>query len=410
MNSRNQPEVRTASSQVESIAVPQRASPSRHHSARRKVFFLVDSLDLGGTETQAVELAIRLDPARYEITLGCLKARGPLLNRLAKHPVTIREFFPDGGVDSIRGLYQIFRLARFLRRERFQIVHTHDLYSNLLGIPAAVVARVAVIISSQRDLGHLEIYRTRRRKWLRRLQKWSTVVLANANAVRESLLDETDFDAQKVRVVYNAVDLSRFERVPRDRSRIAPDAEDEKWIVLVGNMHSDVKGHPRLIDAAKDVVSEFPACRFVLVGDGKLQKEFESQVSRCGLERNFLFLGQRDDVPAILACCDIGLLPSKAEGFSNALLEYLAAGLPTVATRVGGIAEILRDGEEGLLIAPENSVALAKAILRLLRDPEFAKRLGENGKELVASRFSFDRMIAETDSLYTELLGSRGVE
>src|SRR5580700_4015693 len=139
----------------ESETVKPRPDPGRqtHVSekpmARRKVFFLLDSLNIGGTETQAVELATRLDSARYEVTLGCLRARGPLLEKLAGTAVSVREFYPKGGSDSMHGIYQMFRLAIFLRRGGFRIVHAHDLYANLLGIPAAVIARVPVIISSQ---------------------------------------------------------------------------------------------------------------------------------------------------------------------------------------------------------------------------------------------------------------------
>jgi len=378
--------------------------------ARRKVFFLLDSLNVGGTETQAVELATRLDSERYEVTLGCLRARGPLLERLAGSAVSVCEFYPKGGFDSIGGMYQVFRLALFLRRGGFRIVHTHDLYANLLGIPAAVIARVPVIISSQRDLAHLGLYQTGRRVWLRRLQKLSTAVLTNAGAVRDAVLSENHFAPEKVRVIHNGVDLQKFAQGSRDRGWLQQGGAHEKWIVLVGNMHGDVKGHPWLIAAAKTITVEFPETRFVLVGDGKLRKDYERQVGELGLGRHFLFLGRRDDVPRVLACCDIAVLPSKAEGLPNAVLEYLAAGLPTVATRVGGNAEIIDDGKTGVLVPPEDSSALAKAILRLLRDPGFASSIGKNGREYVASEFSFQKMIENTDKLYTELLHSRGAE
>jgi glycosyltransferase involved in cell wall biosynthesis len=371
---------------------------------RRKVFFLLDSLNVGGTETQAVELATRLDSERYDVTLGCLRARGPLLEKLAGTTVSVREFYPKGGFDSVHGMYQMFRLAVFLRLGGFLIVHTHDLYANLLGIPAAVIARVPVIISSQRDLAHLDLYKTRRRVWLRRLQNLST---------------ENHFAPQKVRVIHNGVDMERFSHESRGRGWLAASGangvhdgvpDKEKWIVLVGNMHSDVKGHPWLIGAARAITREFPEVRFILVGDGAERKNFKRQVAELGLERNFLFLGRRDDVPRVLGCCDIAVLPSKAEGLPNAVLEYLAAGLPTVASRVGGNAEIVQDGKTGLLVAPEDSFALAEALLRLLRDPGLAASLGKNGREYVASEFSFQRMIANTDQLYTELLRSRGAE
>jgi glycosyltransferase involved in cell wall biosynthesis len=377
---------------------------------RRKVFFLLDSLNVGGTETQAVELATRLDPVRYDVTLGCLRARGPLLEKLTGSAVDLREFYPKGGFDSPGGIYQMLRLALFLRRSGFQIVHTHDLYANLLGIPSAVLARVPVIISSQRDLSHLGLYRTRRRVWLRRLQNLSAAVLTNANAVRDGLAAEKHIAAGKIRVIYNGVDLERFGAKTRDRSWLATNAEQEKWIVLVGNMHDDVKGHACLIAAASGVTREFPAVRFVLAGDGEQRQNFEQQVTQLGLQDNFLFLGRCDDVPRLLAGCDIAVLPSKAEGLPNAVLEYLAAGLPTVASRVGGNAEIIQDGKTGLLVPPGDSSALSDAVLRLLRDPDFAVNLGKRGREYVILEFSFRRMIENTDRLYTELLRQRGIE
>src|SRR6202008_4429602 len=176
-------------------------SPASAPAARRrKVFFLLDSLNVGGTETQAVELARRLDPVRYDVTLGCLRARGPLLKKLTGSAVYLREFYPKGGFDSPGGIYQMLRLAIFLRRGGFHIVYTHDLYANLLGIPAAVLARVPVIISSRRDLSHLELYRPPRRVWLRRLQNLSAAVLTNANAVRDGLAAEKHIAAGRIHV------------------------------------------------------------------------------------------------------------------------------------------------------------------------------------------------------------------
>ncbi len=377
---------------------------------RRKVFYLLDSLNIGGTEVQAVELAARLSADQYDVTLGCLRARGPLLEKLKGSSVSVREFYPKGGFDSPHGIYQMFRLALFLRRNGFQIMHAHDVYANILGIPAAVLARVPVIISSQRDLGHLDLYKSRRRIWLRRLQRLSTAVLTNANAVREAVLAEDHFAPDKVKVIHNGVDLDRFSQRSQDRTWLSPTGNQERWVVLVGNMHGDIKGHPTLIAAAEAVVREFPGVKFLFAGDGQRRKEFEEQSARLGIANHFHFLGRRDDVPRILCCCEIGVLPSKAEGLPNAVLEYLAAGLPTIASRVGGNAEIIEDGKTGLLVPPEDSAALSDALLRLLRNSNLAADLGNNGREFVAAEFTFQRLIEKTDQMYTELLRARGLE
>src|SRR6266513_3876713 len=131
-------------------------SPRVGTRPQRKVFHLVDSLEVGGTETQAVELALRLPKAEYDVTLGCMRAQGPLLDRLRGTNVVVEEFYPKGGIDSPGGIYQLLRLTAFLRRGKFEVVHTHDLWSNLMGVPAARLAGVPAIISSQRDLSHFE--------------------------------------------------------------------------------------------------------------------------------------------------------------------------------------------------------------------------------------------------------------
>jgi len=378
-------------------------SPARLRP-RRRVFYLVDSLDIGGTETQAVELALRMPVSEYAITLGCLRAQGPLLNRLQGSAVAIAEFHPRGGIDSPGGVYQVLRLATFLRREKFDVVHAHDLWSNLMGVPAARLAGVRAIVSSQRDLSHFNWYRGMRRRLLRRVQNLSHVVLANATPIRDGLIAEDGFAPEKLRVIHNGVDTAKFQSGKRDRARLFPHAGEGKLVVLVGNMHTDIKGHPWLIAAAPEVVREFPQTRFVFAGDGESRPVFERQVEELGLMQNFMFLGRRDDIPNVLASCDMAVLPSKAEGLPNAVLEYMAAGLPTIASRVGGNAELVEDGVTGLLVPSQDSEALSGALLRLLRDPELSRQFAAGGERRATEDFSFARLIREVDELYTELL------
>ncbi len=373
----------------------------------RKVFYLVDSLNVGGTETQAVELARRISMAGYDVTLGCLLAQGPLSQRLHGTAVQVVEFHPKGGIDSPAGLYQLLRLSWFLRRGKFDVVHTHDLWSNLLGVPAARLAGVKAIVSSRRDLAHFDWYQGKRRTWLRRIQNLSDIVLANATPIRDALIAEDGFAPEKLRVIHNGIDIERF-HTGRDRDHLFPGVGDGHLVALVGNMHTDVKGHPWLIASAPAVIRQFPSTRFVLAGDGERRPDFERQVAKLGLERNFLFLGRRADIPEILACCDSAVLPSRAEGLPNAVLEYMAAGLPVIVSRVGGNVELVEDGVTGLLVPPEDSAALSAALLKFLVDPDLAQRLAKNAQELVIRNFSFDRLVRDVDALYNELLPRRG--
>jgi glycosyltransferase involved in cell wall biosynthesis len=373
----------------------------------RRVFHLLDSLNVGGTETQAVELALRMADAHHQITIGCLHAEGPLLQKLKGSPVRVCEFHPRGGLDSPGGIYQLARLAAFLRREKFDVMHAHDLWSNLMGVPAARLAGVPAILSSRRDLAHFDWYRGRKRTWLRRIQNLSDVVLANATPIRDALIAEDGFAPEKLRVIHNGVDTHRFQQGKRDRSRLFPGLDTAKLVVLVGNMHADVKGHPWLIAAAPAVIRAVPDTRFVLAGDGDMRPELEKQAADLGIRDKFLFLGRRSDIPDILASCDIAILPSRAEGLPNAVLEYMAAGLPTIASRVGGNTELVQEGVTGLLIPAEDSTAISEALLRLLRDPELSRSIATNGRRMAVENYGFDRLIREVDGLYTELLERR---
>jgi len=383
---------------VHAVAVPR----------KRSIFYLVDSFNIGGTETQAVELARRMDPQKYDVTLACLRKEGPLLERLNGSTVNVVEFHPKGGIDSPRGLYELARMVAYLRRGRFDVVHAHDLWSNMIGLVAGKLAGVPVIVTSQRDLSHLEWYQSSRKKWLRRAQNASSAVLANARMIREGLVAEEGLAPDRVRVIYNGVDLDRFHASPSTRAKLFPGMERAKLIVLVGNMHTDVKGQPTLIAAAPEVVSRFPQAHFVLVGDGAKRAAFEGAAQSAGLGTNFMFLGRRNDVPDILAACDIAVLPSAAEGMPNAVLEYMAAGLPVVASAVGGNLEVIADGATGLLVPAGDASALSQALSRLLADDVLALRLARKGRELVEQRFSFERLTREVGALYEELLQAKG--
>lgn len=385
------------------VQAPCDQAPARN--VVRRVFHLIDSFNVGGTETQAVELARRLPATGYEVTVGCLKREGPLEDRLQGTGIAIREFRSRGGIDSPSGLRQLLRMSWFLRS--FDIVHTHDLWSNLIGVPAARLAGIPAIVSSRRDLSHLEWYRGKRRVCLKWIQNLGGAVVTNAAPIRDVLLGEDGFDPRKVRVIHNGVDVAKFKSARKDRIRLFPDAGDGKLVVLVGNMHTDVKGHPWLIAAAPAVLEQFPDTRFVLVGEGEQRSHFEKQVRDLGFLQSFLFLGRRSDIPEILASCDIAVLPSRAEGLPNAVLEYMAAGLPVIVSRVGGNAELVQDGVTGMLVPSEDSAALSAALLKLLSEPALAARLAQAGHEFTVRNFSFERLVQDVDALYTELLSEK---
>ncbi|HMF92362.1 MAG TPA: glycosyltransferase [Candidatus Angelobacter sp.] len=371
-----------------------------------RVFHLVDSLNIGGTENQMACVALRMQRNGHRVTVGCLRAEGPLLQLLQRAAIPVVEFRKGKTLISLNGISQGLHLAAFLSG-RFDVVHAHDLWSTLLGVPAARLARVPVVISSRRYLADLEWYTTLRNRAVRFLYRLSTRVLVNSQAVREQLVSRDHVAPEKVRVVYNAVDVERFVGVKGTRNKLLPTiAERSKVIAVLANMYSRVKGHDCLISAARIVCEHEPDVIFLLIGDGPERPRLEAQARGAGLEKNIVFIGRRTDVPDLLACCDLSVLPSENEAFPNALLESMSADLPVVATAAGGSKEIIENEVNGLLVPPGNREELAAAVLRLLRNPKLAKRMAHAGQEHVRKRFSFDRLMAELDQLYKEPLGS----
>lgn len=368
----------------------------------RRVLYLVDTLNVGGTETQAVHVALRLRSRSHNVVVGCLRAEGSLCEVLKRGNVPIAEFRKEKTLLSLNGVYQLIRLTRFLRRERFHAVHAHDLWSNLLGIPAAWLARTRIIISSRRYFADLDWYTPWRSAVMRMIYRLSTNVIVNSSSVRDLLAQKNGIPLEKIRVLHNAVDVDRFATARRDRGHLFPGTSTgSKLIAVVANMYSPVKGHTCLISAASSVCRDFPEAIFVLIGDGKERPSLEEQVRQAGLEKNVLFLGSRRDVPELLACCDLFVLPSEAEALPNALLEAMAAGLPVVGTSVGGIPEIITNGMNGVLVPAKNPHALAEAILRILQNPHLAKELSQAAQEIARTQFGFDRLLAELEQLYT---------
>ena len=375
-----------------------------------RVFHMAGSLDMGGSEHQMVEISRRQQSRGHEIKIGCLSKKGSLLAVLAENGIEVAEFDPKGGLLGPRGLRQIVRLALFLRRHRFDVFQSHDLYSTLLGVPAAWLAGVPLILSSRRDLASWWWYTARNRWILRQIQNRSNRIIANSQAVKEFLVRQDGFDPERISVLRNGVDFQRFAKAPRDREKLFPGLTGEdKLIAVVANMNVKSKGHLELVLAGTEICHEFPEARFLFIGDGVERSHLERMVGELDLRDHFIFLGRRNDVAEILACCDLFVLPSSAEGLPNSVLEAMAAGVPVVATRVGGIPEIIEDRVGGLLVPAQDPRALAAAIAETLRDPERGRRFAQVSQARACAEFSYERLLAELDSLYREGLPRRMV-
>ena len=370
-------------------------------SGRRiRVMQFTNCFHVGGGELQLLELLRRL-PVDYDVSLHALDARGPLLDdtRALGYEPLVHSL--GGSLLRPASIAATVRIARWLRRERIAVVHAQDFYSTLLAVPASRLAGVPVIVS-RLDLVHW--HGPVRHLALAAASHAADFVVANCGAVRDLVVRRERVPAQRVCVIRNGLDVERFDAqlrgplaAPLPRTRAAPLA------VHVANMRHEVKRQEDFLAALSLVRRVIPRIAAFLVGDGARRPALEDLARKLGLSGVAHFLGARGDVPAILARATLGILTSRQEGLSNAVMEGMAAGLPMVVTDAGGNAELVKDGERGLVVAAERPEALAAAMLRLIRDPTLARRMGRAARRFVEEELTVDRMVADHDRLYRRL-------
>jgi len=293
-------------------------------------------------------------------------------------------------------------LARYVRAHRIRLVHPFDFYSNLLGVPAARLARVPAVIASQRDLGGLKPPgQSRVHDTLLRLADY---ILVNSTVAAAQLKRRWPRADGRIAVIPNGVDLARFSPAP---------GPPRPWFgrVTVGalaNLRPE-KGLEDLIRAAALVRARSPHARFVVWGEGPLRPELEGLIQTLALEGVAELRGTTTEPETALRTFDIFVLPSTSESCSNALLEAMATGLPVVATGVGGNGALVDDEETGLLVPAADPSSLAKALIRLIEDPALAAQLAAAGSARVRAEFSLDRLVARIEALYDRALaGGQG--
>ena len=367
----------------------------------------------GGTEGQVMNLVDRLDLSKFALRFACFTRAGRFLPFLEARsipvtPYTIKRFYDP------QALKEQWRLANDMRRDRIDIVHSYNFYGNFFAVPAARLARAPVVVASIRSMSAM--YTPLQRRMHRYVCRLADCVLTNADAIRQSLIAE-GYDAERITVIPNGIDVSSFRSTAdggqRFRREFAfpPDAP----IVAVLARLGAIKGIEYFLEAAVGLAQRFPHARFAIVGGGTFvndgrktlrdyRRELETMAQRLGLDGRVVFTGARSDVADVLSQVAVSVLPSLSEGLPNAILESMAAGVPVVATRVGGIPEAVEDGTTGVLVPPRDPAALARAIGLVLADPELAGRLGEAGRQRVARHFALERVVRQTEALYVGLL------
>lgn len=378
----------------------------------KKVLLLVDIFYgiTGGAERQIVELCKNIDRNQYQIYVACLSGHSRLLKIVESYgakPLCL-------GIKRIygfRGLKKGIKFAKFLKNEEIDVLMTYHFGSDIWGTFFGKWAGVPCIISNRRDAGfwkkrsHVLFYRI--------LDRWVNKIIVVSKDIRNIVLREEKVDPEKTDVIYNGIDLNRFNggadgTSMRNELGIPADAQ---VIGCVGNFRS-VKGHKYLIEAAKTIIEKFPKIYVILIG-GKgmkergLKSELENMTNDFGLHDNVRFLGLRKDIPELLKVVDICVLPSLSEGLSNTLLEYMAAEKPIVATNVGGNPEVISDRINGMLVNKADARDLADKLIYLLENRNECERLSSKARDDVAQRFSIARMVGQYENLLKDPLADK---
>jgi glycosyltransferase involved in cell wall biosynthesis len=362
-----------------------------------RVCFLIDELAAAGTETQLLALIRHLDRRRVRPYLCLLRGDNPVSQGLE----------PDGcpilrlGVRSLhqpRTFVRAWQFVRFLHRERIDVLQAYFPDSSYFGIPSAWLAGVKRRLRTRNNLGHA--LTPLHRRLGRMLNVLTTATVANCEAARQALLEAERPRPETVIVLENGVDLGRFRNIPLPSVR--PMADPAR-VGVVANLRP-IKGLDVFVRAAALLRDEHPRAVFEVAGEGELRRSLEQQAESAGLGGRFRLHGGVDDMPGFLAGLDVAVLCSHAEGMSNALLEYMAAGRPIVATAVGANPALIEHEAHGLLVPPGDAVRLAKAIGRLLTDRGLARGLGESARRRALERYGREAMVRRFEDFYQGLV------
>jgi glycosyltransferase involved in cell wall biosynthesis len=356
------------------------------------VFLMINSLETGGTERQFLTLSQALDRREFSVQLGCLKRGGPFLSQVDG----IAEFAPGGSLFGLRSQGARIALGRHLRRNSIAVAHAFDFYANLMMIPAARLAGVPVVIGSQRQIG--DLLSSAKAQAQIAAFRFCDRVVCNSQAAADQLV-EKGLARRRVVVIRNGLRLQDF-------TQARPTLPRESGILRVGmiaRMNTWSKNHKLFLQAAARIAARLPNVEFVLVGDGPVRPDLEKVAHKLGLGQNVLFLGDRRDIPGILASLDVSVLPSESESLSNVIIESMASGVPVIASDVGGNPELIGEGR-GILVSAGSETELAKAMGDLLQDDALRSRLGENSKTFAQNNFAIESLRDRHSELYADLL------
>jgi glycosyltransferase involved in cell wall biosynthesis len=389
-------------------------------SSRLDILFVIGGLDVGGTERHLLKLSRELRRGDWRVCIYSLAGDGPLRREFDAAGVSV-VLPPIGRTDisnnmilrAMRLVLAACHLTYAMMRLRPRIAHFFLPAAYIIGAIAASLARIEIRVMSRRSLGDYQRAYPLVHRIETNLHRRMNAVLGNSKAVIRELREYENVPSNKLGLIYNGIELRVSTLGDRAFVRSSMEIDDRTLVFIIVANLIPYKGHLDLIAAfgiADDQIGQ--PWRLLIVGrDDGAGADIRDLARKSNIERKLMFLGVRSDVDRLLSASDVALLCSHQEGFSNAILESMAAGLPMIVTNVGGNSEAVLDGKTGLVVPARDPEALAAAIIHLAGDPELRQRLGSAGRERVASQFSLEACMAKYQSLYRGLLqGKRPCE
>jgi glycosyltransferase involved in cell wall biosynthesis len=385
-----------------------RASVANREVQPIHILFVIDQLcEAGGAERMLLNTIRLLPPDHFRCSLITFKIDESL--ELFKDLPCPCQILPLRNTYDWNALQTALKIRNFIRREKVQIVHTFHETSDLWAGLIAKMSAPLSLVSSRRDMGILRS--GKHRVGYRLMNSRFDLVLAVSEEVRRFCIETDHLSPDKVMTLWNGLEL---ERVPARngtgslRSILGVDISSP-IVATVGHVRP-VKGIDVLVETAGIVSGKFPKTIFLIIGrnpESSYSRQLAARIEELGIQANVRFFGESEEIGSLLNMCDLFFLPSRSEGFSNALIEAMACGLPCVATRVGGNAEAVEEGQSGYLVDNEDAIAAADRIARLLGNPVAAKAMGQAGREIVEKKFTANAMITRLTQHYERLVSAR---
>lgn len=363
-----------------------------------KVLHVLSDTNIGGAGRYLLNLLSQWDRNRFEVIIAC-PGGGDLEKEL--RTTSLKVYALRGGESSF-DINHAKQLIKIINKEDVDIVHTH---ASLSGRLAGKISGCKVVLTRH----SLTVGKNNFAKRLLTCgisKVFTHKIIAISRAVKINLID-TGVPADMIKIIHNGIDLSKFDKINPTLRRELDICEDVPLVGIVARLVPE-KGYEYAIKALPQVLKKIPNMYLVIVGEGPLRGPLEELCRNLGVEKNVIFLGFRREVEALVADFDVFVLPSVREGLGLSLLEAMAQGKPVVATEAGGIPEIVKNQNNGLLVAPGNEEALAESIIEILSSKERASFLGSQAKKTVFEKFSAKTMAYETMKIYEEVLRKVG--